>query len=188
MKSSAGGAWLGLNWLSMRRRAIVWRLGQPSDRPAQWQTFPERFTTRLAAFSRSPCFSSRAARSPPIRIPAACGLVSSQARAVRAGRLHASCLRDADRQLRPVAVASMPIINGHPGVPMTQPTIPRARCLVLALAALALGVSVASVRGAADEPPLPPPRPPELAEPEKAPAGAVPQRRRATRRQPVSPN
>ena len=52
---------------------------------------------------------------------------------------------------------------------MTQPTIPRARCLVLALAALALGVSVASVRAMADEPPLPPPRPPELAEPEKAP-------------------
>ena len=57
---------------------------------------------------------------------------------------------------------------------MTQPTIPRARCLVLALAALALGVSVASVRGAADDPPLPPPRPPELAEPEKAPPAAFP--------------
>jgi hypothetical protein len=38
----------------------------------------------------------------------------------------------------------------------------------LVLAALAIGVSVASVRGAADEPPLPPPRPPKLAEPEKA--------------------
>jgi hypothetical protein len=52
---------------------------------------------------------------------------------------------------------------------MTEPSIPRARCLVLALAALALGVSAASVRAVADEPPLPPPRPPELGAPGKAP-------------------
>jgi hypothetical protein len=45
---------------------------------------------------------------------------------------------------------------------MTEPSIPRARCLVLALAAIALGVSAASVKAVADEPPLPPPRPPEL--------------------------
>ena len=51
---------------------------------------------------------------------------------------------------------------------MTEPSIPRARCLVLA--ALALCVSAASVRAVADEPPLPPPRPPELGAPEKAPA------------------
>jgi hypothetical protein len=49
---------------------------------------------------------------------------------------------------------------------MTAPSIPRARCLVLA--ALALGVSAASVRAVADELPLPPPRPPELGAPEKA--------------------
>jgi hypothetical protein len=52
---------------------------------------------------------------------------------------------------------------------MTEPSIPRVRCLVLALAALALGVSAASVRAVADEPPLPPPRPPELGAPGKAP-------------------
>ena len=57
---------------------------------------------------------------------------------------------------------------------MTEPIIPSARCLVSALAALAIGVSVASVRGAADEPPLPPPRPPELTEPEKAPPAPFP--------------
>jgi hypothetical protein len=55
---------------------------------------------------------------------------------------------------------------------MTAPSIPRARCLVLA--ALALGVSAASVRAVADEPPLPPPRPPELGASEKAPAEPSP--------------
>jgi hypothetical protein len=55
---------------------------------------------------------------------------------------------------------------------MTESSIPRARCLVLA--ALALGVSAASVRAAADEPPLPPPRPPDLGAPEKAPAELSP--------------
>ena len=50
---------------------------------------------------------------------------------------------------------------------MTASSIPRARGLALALA-LALGVS-ASLRAMADEPPLPPPRPPELGAPEKAP-------------------
>ncbi len=44
----------------------------------------------------------------------------------------------------------------------------------LALAAFALGVSCAPVRAVADEPPLPPPRPPELAAPEKAPAEPPP--------------
>jgi len=52
---------------------------------------------------------------------------------------------------------------------MTEPSIPRARCLVSALAALALGVSAASVRAVADEPPLPPPRPAELSTPGKPP-------------------
>jgi hypothetical protein len=52
------------------------------------------------------------------------------------------------------------------------PSIPRARCL-LALAALALGVSGASVRAVADEP-LPPPRPPEFGASEKAPAEPPP--------------
>ena len=46
--------------------------------------------------------------------------------------------------------------------------------LALALAAFALGVSRAPVRAVADEPPLPPPRPPELAAPEKAPAEPPP--------------
>ena len=46
--------------------------------------------------------------------------------------------------------------------------------LALALAAFALGVSCAPVRAVADEPPLPPPRPPELAAPEKAPAEPPP--------------
>ncbi len=50
---------------------------------------------------------------------------------------------------------------------MTASSIPRARSLALALA-LALGVS-ASLRAMADEPPLPPPRPPELGAPEKPP-------------------
>ena len=49
---------------------------------------------------------------------------------------------------------------------MTASSIP-ARGLALALA-LALGVS-ASLRAMADEPPLPPPRPPELGAPAKAP-------------------
>jgi hypothetical protein len=44
----------------------------------------------------------------------------------------------------------------------------------LALAAFALGLSVASVRAVADEPPLPPPRPPELGAREKAPAEPPP--------------
>jgi hypothetical protein len=51
---------------------------------------------------------------------------------------------------------------------MTAPSIPRARCLVLALVGLALG-SPASFKTMADEPPLPPPRPPELGAPAKAP-------------------
>ena len=55
---------------------------------------------------------------------------------------------------------------------MTAPAIPRARCLMLA--ALALGVSTASVRAAADEPPLPPPRPPEFGAPGKAPPPLAP--------------
>ena len=50
---------------------------------------------------------------------------------------------------------------------MTASSIPRARGLVLALA-LALGVS-ASLMAMADEPPLPPPRPPELGAPAKGP-------------------
>jgi hypothetical protein len=45
---------------------------------------------------------------------------------------------------------------------MTERSIREARGLRLALAALALGVSAALVRAVADEPPLPPPRPPEL--------------------------
>ena len=57
---------------------------------------------------------------------------------------------------------------------MREPSIPRARGLVLALAALALGVSAASVRAVADEPPLPPPRPPDLGAPGKAPAEPPP--------------
>src|ERR1700722_8575221 len=57
---------------------------------------------------------------------------------------------------------------------MTEPSIPRARCLVLALAALAFGFSAASVRPVADEPPLPPPRPPELSAPGKASAEPPP--------------
>jgi hypothetical protein len=57
---------------------------------------------------------------------------------------------------------------------MTEPSIPRARCLVSALAALALGVSAASVRAVADEPPLPPPRPAELSTPGKPPAEPSP--------------
>jgi hypothetical protein len=51
---------------------------------------------------------------------------------------------------------------------------PAGRRLALALAAFALGVSAASVRAVADEPPLPPPRPPELGAPEKAPAEPPP--------------
>jgi hypothetical protein len=57
---------------------------------------------------------------------------------------------------------------------MTKPSIPKARGLVLALAALALGVCAVSVRAMADEPPLPPPRPPELGAPERAPAEPSP--------------
>ena len=45
---------------------------------------------------------------------------------------------------------------------------------MFALAALACGVSAASVRAVADEPPLPPPRPPELGAPGKAPAEPPP--------------
>ena len=56
---------------------------------------------------------------------------------------------------------------------MTAPSIPRARCFTLALAALALGLS-AALGAMADEPPLPPPRPPELGPPGKAPAGPPP--------------
>jgi hypothetical protein len=56
---------------------------------------------------------------------------------------------------------------------MTARSIPRARGLVLALATLALGVS-ASLRAMADEPPLPPPRPPELGAPAKAPEAPPP--------------
>jgi hypothetical protein len=52
---------------------------------------------------------------------------------------------------------------------MTERSIPRAQGPVLALAALALGVSTASVGAVADEPPLPPPRPPELGAPGQAP-------------------
>ena len=48
------------------------------------------------------------------------------------------------------------------------------RRLALAPAAFALGLSVASVRAVADEPPLPPPRPPDLGAPEKAPAEPPP--------------
>jgi hypothetical protein len=54
---------------------------------------------------------------------------------------------------------------------MTAPSIPRARGL--ALAVLALGVA-ASLNAMADEPPLPPPRPPELGAPRKAPAESPP--------------
>jgi hypothetical protein len=46
--------------------------------------------------------------------------------------------------------------------------------LALALAAFALGVSCALVRAVADEPPLPPPRPPELGAPERPPAEPPP--------------
>jgi hypothetical protein len=52
---------------------------------------------------------------------------------------------------------------------MREPSIPRTRYFVLALATLELGLSAASVRAVADEPPLPPPRPPELGAPGKAP-------------------
>ena len=57
---------------------------------------------------------------------------------------------------------------------MTAPSIPRARCAALALAALALGVSAASFKTMAEEPPLPPPRPPALVAPERAPAEPSP--------------
>jgi hypothetical protein len=46
---------------------------------------------------------------------------------------------------------------------------PAGRRLAPALAAFAFGVSAASVRAVADEPPLPPPRPPELGTPAKVP-------------------
>jgi hypothetical protein len=56
---------------------------------------------------------------------------------------------------------------------MTAPSIPRARCLALALIGVTLNAA-ASVKAIADEPPLPPPRPPELRPPGKAPAEAPP--------------
>ncbi len=46
--------------------------------------------------------------------------------------------------------------------------------VALALGAFALGASAASVRAGAEEPPLPPPRPPEVAAPDKAPAEPPP--------------
>ena len=52
---------------------------------------------------------------------------------------------------------------------------PAGRRRALALALFALGLCAAPVRAAADEPPLPPPRPPELGAPEKAPAEPPPQ-------------
>jgi len=55
---------------------------------------------------------------------------------------------------------------------MTAPAFAKARCAALALAGLALGAA-ASVKTMADEPPLPPPRPPEFAAPGK-PAAAPP--------------
>jgi hypothetical protein len=55
---------------------------------------------------------------------------------------------------------------------MIAPTIPRARCAAPMLAALALGVA-APLKTMADEPPLPPPRPPNLTAPGKA-AGEPP--------------
>ena len=55
---------------------------------------------------------------------------------------------------------------------MTPPAFAKARRGALALAGLALGV-VASMKATADEPPLPPPRPPEFAAPGK-PAAAPP--------------
>jgi hypothetical protein len=51
---------------------------------------------------------------------------------------------------------------------MTAPSISRARWILLALVVCALSAS-ASLKGVADEPPLPPPRPPELGSPAKAP-------------------
>jgi hypothetical protein len=56
---------------------------------------------------------------------------------------------------------------------MTAPSIPKARCLVLALIGLAL-VAAASFKTMADEPPLPPPRPRELRPFGKAPAEPPP--------------
>jgi hypothetical protein len=53
---------------------------------------------------------------------------------------------------------------------MTAPSTQRARCLALALV---LGAT-ASLRAMADEPPLPPPRPPEFGAPAKAPEAPPP--------------
>ena len=55
---------------------------------------------------------------------------------------------------------------------MIAPSIPRARCAAPMLAALALGVA-APLNAMADEPPLPPPRPPDLTAPGNA-AGEPP--------------
>lgn len=56
---------------------------------------------------------------------------------------------------------------------MTAPSIPRARCLVLALTGVAL-TAAGSFKAMAEEPPLPPPRPPELRPTGKAPAEPPP--------------
>src|SRR5271163_50063 len=55
---------------------------------------------------------------------------------------------------------------------MIAPSIPKARCATPMLAALALGVA-APLNAMADEPPLPPPRPPDLTAPGNA-AGEPP--------------
>ena len=59
----------------------------------------------------------------------------------------------------------MRIINVLQRITMTAHTIPRAPCAAPTLAALTLGIGVAGA--IANEPPLPPPRPPELAAPAK---------------------
>jgi hypothetical protein len=68
--------------------------------------------------------------------------------------------------LRVVAAGVYPAINGQFRFLMTALSTSRTRCL--AVAALALGAA-ASLYAMADEPPLPPPRPPELSAPAKAP-------------------
>src|ERR1700722_5274845 len=55
---------------------------------------------------------------------------------------------------------------------MIAPLTPKARCAAPMLAALALGVA-APLNAMADEPPLPPPRPPDLTTPGNA-AGELP--------------